>query len=246
MKRFAGLIILLLLSFPVFAQGGMGPGPGIGPFTPPGPPGFARTAKGTAFSKTGTATLSSVSIATGASIIVVVQGLSGSASSCTLTWNGTSLNRDTAATQNSAVWSLHNVTGATGNVVATDAGGNQISFAVIQVTGLTASPFDKFAGGSSGSGTTPTSGATATTTQASELLVGAIATIGPVGDAAGTWSNGFNAGQRDGSTGGSAASNGTISEGYLVVSSTGAYTAAKTGITSRSNSGAIATYKIAP
>lgn len=135
--------------------------------------------------------------------------------------------------------------------VCVEAGTAQVSFAtsndsnaiaVIVISGLLSSPFDKSSSGT-GSGTSPSSGATATTSQADEILIGAVGTEGPVEDAAGTWSNSFNAGQRDGTTAGGAASNITISEGYLIVSATGAYTAAKTSITSRDWGAAIATYK---
>ena len=114
--------------------------------------------------------------------------------------------------------------------------------AILLLTGLDSTPFDKSSTGT-GSGTTPSSGATATTSQADEILIGAVGTEGPDGDAAGTWSNSFNNGQRLGTTGASAAGNVTISEGYLVVSSAAAYTAAKTGSTSRDWAAAIATYK---
>ena len=93
------------------------------------------------------------------------------------------------------------------------------------------------------SGTTPTVGPTGTTLQANELLIGAIGTEGPVGDAAGTWGNSFTAGPRAGTTGGDATSNWTVSMGYRIVSSTGSYTAQKSGITDRFWAAAIATFK---
>jgi hypothetical protein len=94
-----------------------------------------------------------------------------------------------------------------------------------------------------GSGTTPSSGATATTTQAEELLIGAVGTEGPVGDPVGTWSNSFIAGPRAGTALSTADANVTASMGYRVVTVAGAYTAAKTGITSRDWAAAIATFK---
>ena len=93
------------------------------------------------------------------------------------------------------------------------------------------------------SGTTPTVGPTGTTLQANELLIGAIGTEGPVEDAAGTWGNSFTAGPRTGTTGGDATSNWTVSMGYRIVSSTGSYTAQKSGITDRFWAAAIATFK---
>jgi hypothetical protein len=93
------------------------------------------------------------------------------------------------------------------------------------------------------SGTMPTVGPTGTTSQANELLIGAIGTEGPVGDAAGTWNFGFTAGPSAGTTGGDATSNWTVSLGYQIVSSTGAYTAQKSGITDRFWAASIATFK---
>ncbi len=93
------------------------------------------------------------------------------------------------------------------------------------------------------SGTTPNVGPTGMTTQADELLIGVIGTEGPVGDTAGTWSNSFSAGPRAGTTGGDANTNWTVSLGYRIVSSTGAYTAQKSGVTSRNWAATIATFK---
>jgi hypothetical protein len=94
-----------------------------------------------------------------------------------------------------------------------------------------------------GSSAAPSSGATTTTTQAAELLIGAIGTEGLDGDIAGTWDNSFTAGPRLGTTGGTADTNITISLGYQIVSATGAYTASKSGITSRDWAAMIATFK---
>lgn len=120
--------------------------------------------------------------------------------------------------------------------------GQSLTMAALRVSGLATSPFDKSSVGT-GTGTSPSSGATAPLAQADEICIGAVGTEGPVEDAAGTWSNSFNAGQRDGTTGGGAASNITVSEGYLIVAATTAQTAAKTSITSRDWAAAIATYK---
>ncbi len=94
-----------------------------------------------------------------------------------------------------------------------------------------------------GSSTSPSSGATAATTQAYEIIVGAIGTEGPVGDTKGAWSNGFQPIAYVGSSGGTPANNITLSVGYKIVSVTGAQTAAKTGITSRQWGAAVATYR---
>lgn len=94
-----------------------------------------------------------------------------------------------------------------------------------------------------GSSTSPSSGATAATAQAYEIVVGAIGTEGPGGDTQGSWSNSFQPVAYVGTTGGAAASNVSLSLGYKIVSATGAQTAAKTGITSRQWGAATATYK---
>ena len=106
-------------------------------------------------------------------------------------------------------------------------------------------PLDQTSTGT-GSSATPSSGATAPTAEADELLIGAIGTEGPSGDAAGAWGNSFTAGPRLGTTGGTDDTNITISLGYQIVSATGAYTAAKSGITSRDWAAMIATFKAEP
>lgn len=115
-----------------------------------------------------------------------------------------------------------------------------------KVTGLSASPVDKKATGT-GSSTTPSTAATAALTQADELVIGAVATEGPNGDTAGSWTTGagYVSGneQRLGTTGAGAASNVTISSAAEVVSATTAQTAAKTGITDRDWAAVIATFK---
>jgi hypothetical protein len=106
-------------------------------------------------------------------------------------------------------------------------------------------PLDQTSTGT-GSSATPSSGATSTTTETDELLIGAIGTEGPDGDTAGTWDDSFTAGPRLGTTGGTADTNITVSLGYRIVSATGAYTAAKSDITSRDWAAMIATFKAGP
>jgi uncharacterized repeat protein (TIGR02543 family) len=93
------------------------------------------------------------------------------------------------------------------------------------------------------SGTAPTVGPTSTTMQASELLIGSIATEGPVEDAAGTWDYSFIAGPRAGTTGGNTATNLTVSLGYRIASAKGGFTAQKSSVTSRYWGATIATFK---
>ena len=95
------------------------------------------------------------------------------------------------------------------------------------------------------SGTLPSVGPTGTTTQADELVIGAIGTEGPQSDAPGIWGYLFSAGPRAGTTGGDENSNWTVSMGWRVVSATGEYTAEKSGITDRYWAAAIATFKAA-
>ncbi len=98
-----------------------------------------------------------------------------------------------------------------------------------------------------GSSTSPSSGLTGMTTQADELLIGAIGTEGPASDATGTWQNSFTAGPRNGTTGGFFPnSNITASMGWRIVSVTGTYTAQENGITARDWAAAIATFKAGP
>jgi hypothetical protein len=98
-----------------------------------------------------------------------------------------------------------------------------------------------------GSSTSPTSGATSTTTQADELLIGGIGMEGPNVDNPGTWSNSFTDGLRLGTSFGSSSGDATditACLGWRIVGATGAYTAAKSGLaTSRDWAAAIATFK---
>ncbi|MFZ5910230.1 MAG: sortase [Chloroflexota bacterium] len=103
--------------------------------------------------------------------------------------------------------------------------------------------FDRSSTGT-GHSADPSSGATALTNQADELLIGAIGTEGPSGDNAGAWQNSFIAGPRVGTIGSPAASNITISMGYRIVNATGTYTVAKTGIAIRDWAAAIATFRM--
>ena len=106
-------------------------------------------------------------------------------------------------------------------------------------------PLDQTAS-ATGSSTAPSSGATATTAQADELLIGVVGTEGPDGDAPGAWDGSFTTGPRLGTAGGTADTNITVSLGYRIVLSTGAYTASKTGITSRDWGAMIATFGTTP
>ncbi len=104
-------------------------------------------------------------------------------------------------------------------------------------------PLDTIAS-ATGTGTSPSSGATSTTTQAEELLIGLVGTEGPQGDTSGTWGDSFTSGSRVGTTGDTDDTNITISLGYRFVATSGAYSASKTGITDRDWTALIATFKV--
>ena len=117
--------------------------------------------------------------------------------------------------------------------------------AVVSVfRGLMASASLDMTAVTSGTSTSPSSPAMLTTNQPDELLIGAIGTEGPYGDAAGTWQNSFVTGQRTGTTGDVDDTNVTVSMGYRIVSATGVYTASKSGITSRFWQASIATFRM--
>lgn len=207
---------------------------------------ITRTAKGTATSKTaGNLTLSNVSVTAGATLVVCWN--CDTTIIPTISYDGVNLTDAISTTYgiggilSAGIAYLSNVTGGTGDLVM-GTSTTAKAMAAIQLDSLAASPLDKTVS-DGGNSTTPSSGATATTAQADEILIGAIGTNGPSGDAAGSWSNSFTAGQRDGTTGGAALTNVTISEGYRIVTATGAYTAAKTSITSRRWAALIATFK---
>jgi hypothetical protein len=113
---------------------------------------------------------------------------------------------------------------------------------IYSVSGLaSASVVDKTHTGT-GSSTSPSSGATSTTTQASELLIGA---IGGAYHASTTFTagTGFTALTSALADSGSSSSSVTIQPEYELVSATGAYSATGTLSTSRGWSAAIVTFK---
>jgi hypothetical protein len=94
-----------------------------------------------------------------------------------------------------------------------------------------------------GTSTAPSSGATSTTMQSDELLIGLIGTEGPQDDDPGIWGDLFTDGPRQGTTGGGDDTNVTISMGYRIVSEIGSYATSKSGITERDWTALIATFK---
>jgi hypothetical protein len=156
-----------------------------------------------------------------------------------ITWNGKSLHQDVAAKGSgfySAIFSLYSAAGGTGDLVAGHVTGGDLSINAYSVTNLAASALDKTAA-AHGTGTTPSSGATAATSHANEFVWGSIgyfANHGPTG----MWKDGFTAGGQFTDTGGISG----IEDGYKTVSSTGAYAAAKTGVNNDSWTALVATY----
>lgn len=115
-------------------------------------------------------------------------------------------------------------------------GGAAIAATVSEVSGAgTSSPLDK-TNTNIGYSTSPSSGSTATTEEADEILFGAVGTDTNVFDSAGSWLNSFTDGQRVGS-------GVTVSEGFRIVSAAGAYAAEKAGISLANWAAAIATFK---
>lgn len=144
-----------------------------------------------------------------------------------------------------SIVAAYNVTGGTHDVTIdmSAAPPNAVAATVVVIHPIKSSPQDRTRT-ASGSGTTPSTSASAATTQASEIVLGFIGTSGPDGDDAGTWSNGYTAGQRKGTTAGALPGlNVTIADGYKVLTATGAQTAAKTGITSADWAASLITLK---
>lgn len=177
--------------------------------------------------------------ATGSTLVVGVGHNSGD-DVLTAVWNGASLTLRKAQGLASTglvgeIWSLDNATAGTGNLVVTldnSIAGYPLSCYVVaaEIVNAASSSYDASVS-ASGNSTSPTAGTTSGLSQSSgEMGYGIAVTAGPVGDTAGTWSNGFTAGQRVGSA--LSSSGTTISEGWLVTVSNSC-TYGKTGITSR-------------
>ena len=156
-----------------------------------------------------------------------------------VTWNGTSLHQDVGTHGSgfyTTIFSLYSATGGTGDVVATHASGGDLTINAYSVTRLAASALDKTSA-ANGTGTSPSSGATATTSRVNEFLWGAIG-YATNGGATGTWSGGFISGTQFTDTGGISG----VEDGYRTVSATAAYTAAKAGVDKDAWTALIATY----
>ena len=130
----------------------------------------------------------------------------------------------------------------TGDIVVTFASASGLmAIAASRITKLPVNAIDVTAS-ATGSSTTPSSGATAATANSTEMVIGAVGTRGPLADTAGDWTLLF-ADQRDGTANGGGNANATISTSFHGQFATSAWTAAKTGITSRDWVALCATYK---
>lgn len=162
----------------------------------------------------------------------------------TVTWNGIALHQDVASSNGKCgcytkSFSLYIASGGTGDIVASHTVGD-LSINASSVTNLAPSALDKTAA-AQGSGPNPSSGSTPITAKANEFLWAAIG-YASNDTASGVWSDGFKSGGQFTSSG----DTGGVENGYRIVSSTGAYAAAKTGANTDGWSALIATYAIAP
>lgn len=226
------------------AAAGVAAASGIGSLSLP-----SYVAKGTAqaYNLAGVAslTIANVTLAAGETLILAVA--SDQTLGLSATWGATALSVVASTQLNGAqieIWAAYSVPAGTNDVVWTaDTQTNAIAMSAAEIERVVAAPQDKLMT-ATGTSTTPSSGSTAATTWADEILLGAIATEGPDGDAPGTWDSPFIAGQRLGTTAGASPDlNITVSDGYRIVAEIGAYAASKTGITSRDWAAAILTLR---
>lgn len=185
-------------------------------------------------------TFRQVSLKAGETLLVSCNDEGGDA---VVTWGGTSLHQDVVKGGSgftTYVFTLYSANGGTGDIVASHASRDDLSINAYSITNLAPSALDKTAV-AQGMSTSPSSGATATTSRAHEFLWG---TIGYASNekAVGTWSDAFTSGAQYTSTGGGI---GGVEDGYKTVSSTGAYAAAKAGVDKDYWTAVIATYATA-
>jgi hypothetical protein len=184
-------------------------------------------------------TIRQVTLKAGETLLVSCNDEGGDA---TVYWNNMSLHLD-VGTQGSGfstmIFSLYSATGGTGDIVADHGSAGDLTINAYSVTRLAPSALDKTSA-AHGTGTSPSSGATATTSHANEFLWGTIG-YNSNGRPAGTWSAGFTSGTQFTNTGGISG----VEDGYKTVSSTGAYTAAKAGVDKDAWTALIATYATA-
>jgi hypothetical protein len=199
-------------------------------------------------------TLSTGGVAAGNSIIVsfAMDPASGTVSCTDSASNSYALDREhTNGSGTSGVrtliFSAHNVTALVTNntITCTHPSVGARAMSASEFSGLLASGAKDQATSATGSGTSPSSGNTATTTQADELLIGAIGVEGPSGDSF-TPGSSYTTTVRSGTSGGNQLTNITVNPEYRIVSATAQYAATATLGTSRQWGAAIVTYKAAP
>ncbi len=217
---------------------------------------FVKTIGTTASSSNGTSTSITVpasGVAGGNSVIITfaMNPTAGSVSCFDSRGNTYVLNREvTNGSGNSGVrtviLSSHNISAlSSGNVIfCSHPNVSPRVLSVNEFSGLASSSTTDQVTSATGASTAPSSGSTASTTQASELLIGGIGVEGPTTE---TFTAGANytapASSRAGTSGGNAANNITINPEYRIVSATGTYAATGTLSSSRLWAAAIATYK---
>jgi len=119
---------------------------------------------------------------------------------------------------------------------------------IFEYSGIdTVSPLDQTASNACNPATTSCStGTTATTSVADELIIAGLGLQGSSGGWANTWTNGFTQQSTLESTGGGAAGHSASSTADRIVSATGTFETTEGWITSRIAAGVIATFKAAP
>lgn len=159
-----------------------------------------------------------------------------------VSWGDASLHKDVAGHGSgfyTMIFTLYSASGGTADIVASHQSGGDLTINAYAITNLAPSALDKTAV-ATGTGTSPASGSTATTSHATELLWGSIG-YASNGKVTGAWIDGFTSGAQFTNTGGISG----VEDGYKMVSSTGAYAAAKSGVDKDAWAALIATYATA-
>lgn len=203
------------------------------------------TAKGTALNGNVNSNLNLASVACLTGDLLILTGVCQQ-TGATAKWNNISMSVATFVEISTSgpiylyIFYLVIASGATATATLSFSGFQAAALSVSTVQGIvTASPLDQVASAGLGTGSSPSSGATPTTSQASEIAWGAIGKAGSVTTVGGSWSNSFTDNQSV-----SAGTSIALNDGYLILSATGAQTAAKTGTNAGSNWGALcATFK---
>ena len=177
---------------------------------------------------------------TGSTLIVVLVNNETIGAISGMTWNGSPMTEIVPVfgpEYTMHYFAISNASAGTGSIVVDDSLGavSHWTLFATEISGAAAASVDKTRG-LSGTSTAPSSGTTSATTQAKEILVGAVWRKDPA--VSGSFTASFQAGQ---TTGDGAVS---MEECYLSVTSTGTYAAAKVGAVSSPWLAAIATFKV--